>query len=176
MEVRKENKLLKVCFYTSEHFLTIINGLAAKYEMPKSRVISWIIDNAVEARIPFQYDLTLPSEGEYIPNAYADECGKFMDYMKKLEVGMGLDMLMLLRHDIGIPDREILLHVFKECLDLGLIHPVRPNKVIGRGKFPESYKYYRATGTKGRETKLKRSNKEKRYKQYLKLQKEFKNE
>lgn len=173
---KKDFKMVSMTFYTSKHFYEKLREYSFSVEMPTSRIIASLIDNAIMRKVPFEYDLTLPSKDDILEHAYAEEGSILLNYFKSLNVGMGLDQLVMLRHDVGIPDKEILLTVFRECLDNNLIEGFTPPKKPGRAPFPEGYKYYRSVQRKARKSKVRRRNNDDDFAQYLKLKRKFSKE
>lgn len=163
------NKMATLNVTTSRHAETVIKAIAVERKLTYSRVIAIAIDNELGKDKPFEFDLTLPEEDTCEDLIYADEGGKLLDYMAKIR-GAGLDTLILLRHDIGIPDKDTFLATFKECLGNDMIESSLPPLKKGLIQHAEGYLYYHLKGHKsGRSNKMAKN----RYKEYLRLHKEF---
>jgi hypothetical protein len=135
------------------------------HEMSISRLVAIAVDNELQKEKPFEFDLNVPDE-KYVDMAYADEAGKILQFLKAYG-GMGVDMLMLVREDIGITDKRIFLLAFRELAQKGLIESYVP-KTKGP-KFDRAY--WRAVDFSKQVKKPKR--KATKYELYQKLKKEF---
>ena len=145
------------------------------YDLPLSRLVAIAIENELERDAPFKINLKLP-EGQYVENSFADQAGKIYKFMKTLRTGIELDFAYVLRHDIGIPDKDEFLAGFNECLQQGMIE---------KFEAPRSVKYihnqgiaylYRAkiNAPEVRKKILKKAKtKEQKFAEYQKLKKEF---
>lgn len=173
---KKDNKMsndslmVSMKFNTSKHAETKIRGVAGLRKITMSKVIAIAIDNELERDKPFEFDLTLPNSDDTIEYAYADEAGKILSFIKGLRVGAGLDILVMLRYDIGIPDKKVFLAAFKECLDNDVLESFKPKPSYGKAPLAEDYVYYRL---KGHETPRVKRNKESEYNKYMRLKKKF---
>lgn len=148
--------------------------LAKERKIPIGRLIAIAIEHELEAKNPFEYNYDLPTD-EYIPLAFIADAGKILTFMKKT-YGLPLIGLCLLRHEIGIPDKETFLLAFRECLLMKQIEAYKPRKspyaVI---EYDEDFVFYRITGSGTEKVKKVRS-KADRYAMLQKLKKEFKDE
>ena len=171
-----DDKMAKLTFFISKHHYNKIKDIAAKLSMPVSRVVCMGLDNELERENPCEYDLTLPEIDENLENAYADEGGKFLTFMKTLHSGMGLDMLVMLRYEMGVPNKTALITVFADCLEKGIIERYKPPYKVGRPEFPEDYFYYRMKRDKKTDTTKKKNKRELDYERYLILKRKFKGE
>lgn len=144
------------------------------YKLPVSRLIAIAVDNELQRDKPFYLNLELP-ENDYIEFAFAEEAGKILTFMKTRTHTVGLDMLLIMRSDIGVPDKEIFLSAFRDLLDRGLIKAVPPPPSDFTVQPDENYKHYVVKGKKALTRKAMRR-KGNRYEEYQKLKKEFGNE
>jgi len=172
MKAKKTSKFTSLTTYIPDHVADAIKDHAAKVELPISRIIAQMVDKTFSSDDPFGYDLTLPDADEFEDMTYADEGGKLLDFLRSLDDGMSLDMLMLCRHNMMIPDREVLLAVFADCLRLDLIEGYEPKRRVGYPAYPEGYLYYRIKNRPRKRTKRDA----KQYDQYLRLKKKFEGE
>ena len=164
--------MVKMQIWVSDFHASAMKFHALKVKMPVSRIVAQVIDKTLSNPDPFEYDLTIPRD-DLVEGAYAHEGGIFMDYMKTLKNGIGLDMLMVRRQDLGIPDSSVMLTVFGICLDAGMIEAFKPtHHVTNRPDFPEDYVYYRVPRTDTPRVKRKRGS---QYEQWVKLNKKFAN-
>ena len=111
---REENMMARAQGYIGHKHHDALERFAKMYDLPISRLVAIAIDNEMEKDKPFKLDLKLPSE--YVEYAHAKEAGKILDFMRGLRIGMSLDLLYIMRHDIGISDRDLFLAGFKECI------------------------------------------------------------
>ncbi len=166
------NRLKKVSGYiTDKHYQEMLR-LSQEKKLPMSRLVAVAIDNEFQTDKPFEWPMYPVIEGEYVEFAYAHEAGLILNFLKTQMNGMGIDLLLLLREDIGITDKEVFLAAFRECLEKGLLESYVPKA----GKYApapaEGYYHYRIPGTGPKENKKLR-NKVTKYEKYLKLKKEF---
>jgi hypothetical protein len=157
----------------SKHANDKLRGISLYKKLTMSKLIAIAIDNELSKPKPFELDLTLPDLDDYEEFAFADQACILVDYMRKLRVGAGLDVLMLLRHDIGLPDPQQFLCAFAECLKNEVIEPFLPKPKLGMPEYPKDYFYYRVKQAISKKV-VKRRTKE--YDRYLKLKDRFKNE
>lgn len=162
---KTDNFMVNVSSFVSFKHRDALKSISQKREIPVSRLISFAIDNELQKENAFAFDTTLPeSDGDF---KYANEAGKFMTFMNKLKSSQGLDILMILRYDIGIPDRDVFLGAFKECLDKNLIEETHREAV---GIQADDYKFYQPTGG----LTMKRPKKQlSEFDLFLKLQKKY---
>lgn len=149
-----------------------LSKFSKMYNLPVSRLIAIAIDNEIfDNDKPFKIDLSLPEDfQEY---AFAEQAYQILVFLRTQKVGMSIDMLYVLRHDIGIADRETFLGAFKECLDKGMIEPVIAPKSIKYGNLERETTLYQATKIKIAGKDKEDLKKDARYEKYLKLKKEF---
>jgi hypothetical protein len=127
-----------------------LNAHSLKTNIPLSRLICIAIDNELGREKPFEFDTTLPNE-EIEDHAYADEGGRILKFLKMVQAGLSLDVLVLLRHDMGIPDKHIFLLTFGDLLRLGLVEKHAMSKTF-MGK-TRMWVGYRVVGTKDKKPK-----------------------
>lgn len=136
----------------------------------KSRLVGIAVFNELRRENPFEWDTTFPEDDDVVEYAYLDQAGRIMNFFKTQIRPIPLDFLLLIREDLGIPDRYEFLMGLKECLD---------KKMVIRSVSKKS-KYYKdgtvLYGTKEQKTSnfkkvLKNANE---YDKYKKLEKKFK--
>lgn len=125
--------------------------------VPPQRLLAFQLEG-----IPLvKYEIPKVDWEEY---AYADQAHKIITYLQKYGSDIDLDLLIILRHDIGLPNIDTLLKAFAECIHHKFIitkmkiprfHPDKPPRQV--------YGLIKNTDTI----------KNKRYTQYLKLKQEF---
>lgn len=134
-----------------------------------SRLVGIAIYNELQKPEPFKLP-SLPDE-EMEEYAYADQASKIITWLKKTNVALTLDHLMIVHEDMGIATMDEFLYGFKEALDNNLIVKSKPSL---NSKYPQGTILYKAWESKEDKKKLKKKNKEaNEYEQYLKLQKKF---
>ena len=122
----------------------------------------------------FNYDLSAP-EDEFIPEAFLEEAGLIINYMKKSS-GMPLDMMLTMRHDMGISDKKVFLLAFRECVTVGMLEAYKPRQPeYIKIKYDEDFVFYRVKGADKPAAKKARR-KATKYELFQKLKKEFKDE
>lgn len=168
-KAKSDNLMVKLSTYVSYHHEKVLKLISQKRQIPVSRLISFAIDNELGEEDAFDIGAEIPTY-DYEEFEYAKEAGMIMTYIRRLKKPNGLDILLVLRHDIGIPDKHIFLSAFRECLDKNLIEEVdRPSVGIKA----DDYKFYQATGAM---TFKKTNRQSKGYDLYLKLKKKYENE
>lgn len=175
VENERKGNLVKHAVFTSKYHSDKLRDLSSKTKIPMTKLISIALDNEMERENAFEFDLTIPRDEE-MELAYADQGGKLLTFIKNLYKGLDLTYLVMLRYDIGIPDRTIFLTVFGELLDNGIIEAYKPPTRRDGGSYPDDYSHYRIAPEKGHETARKRKNKATEYETYLKLKTKFESE
>lgn len=129
----------QVSLISKYHKETLVR-ISHKRGIPVSRLVCTAIDNELLKEKIFELDLELPPANQ--EHAYDDEAGKILAFMKRhLDVPLTLDNYMLLRHDIGVPDRQLFLEAFSVLLDRGYIYEVPQAKFHqGVRRIQEVYK------------------------------------
>ena len=137
-----------------------------------SRMIAGIIDNELSKENPFDFDCRLPDVNTYDINAYSDQGGKIISFLDTSDKGYGLDVLTMLRYDIGVPDKLEFLAGFAGALSIGLIIVDDSHRPPSQD-FGHDYKYYKSKTVSGADLKQQRQ-RIKDIKQLEKLQKRLK--
>lgn len=151
-----EGKMRKLQTWVSKHASGAVMFKSMSTGVPVSRLVAIALEHELEREKPFEYDVTLPAD-EYVEFAYADDAGKILNYLRGDSQGFGLDMLCLLRHDIGIPDKTTFLLAFRELLSKDLLEVYKPKKKpMSYTEHPEDYVMYRLKGEAAPERKKKR--------------------
>lgn len=172
----KDNKMTQLKTMVSYYHKDKLEKIAKIRKISVARLIAIAIDNELNNDESFKFDTSFPGD-EYVPYTYADEAGKLLKFMKTLRFGAGLDVLVLLRYDIGIPNKQVFLAAFRECLELNMIESFkRPKGKRNIKIYDPDYLYYRVKSEKGYETRIKRKHRVKEYDQYQKLKKKFEGE
>jgi hypothetical protein len=151
-----ESKMQKLQTWVSKHVKGALMFRSMNNKIPISRLIAIALEHELEREKPFEFDVTLPDE-EYVEFAYADEAGRIMSYLRGDIQGFGLDMLCLLRHDIGIPDKQTFLLAFRELVNKEMVEAYKPTrKPLAYTDHPEGYVMYRLKGENVPERRKKR--------------------
>jgi len=162
-----DRKMIKITMWVSRTHGSAIKTASANHKMPMSRIAGLAFDAEMVRNPTLKFDFDLPDD--FIEYAYAAEAGKIMDYMKKaLKSPLSLDLLYMLRHDIGVKDVGALFGGFNELIEKGFVEVAEPPK---RQSFtyPDDYKCYVVKGEK----KEKVSKDVRDYEKFLKLKKKF---
>lgn len=164
-----ERLMHKISTYIPLHHADILRKIAKTRQISMNRLLAFLIDNEIQKENQFKMDLSLPNH--FIRDAFAAEASKIMDFLaKNYEKGVGLDMLTLFRFKIGIPDKEIFLAAFKECIDSGKLEMIKPIPKAGAPLYHPDYIHYRLLGER------KKSQKVKQFERYQRLKKKFEKE
>lgn len=169
--------MVKMSFFVPEYHEKYIRSISKKNMIPMSRLIAFALDNEIERDTPFEYNLEMP-ECEFDELANAEEAGKILDFMKGLhaEKGVGLESIMLYRFKIGIPCKKKLMLGFRELYFSEMIESFKPKQRKGFPELHPDYEQWRVKASQRTKSSKAMANKAKRYEQFLKLQKEFKEE
>src|SRR5690606_20669044 len=93
--------------------------------LPVPRLLEIAIDNELECTPPFNYQIPWPTE-PYKEFEHAVNAKKITDFLVRFRDGLGLEMLLLLRRDIGIPDKKDFMLAFRECVEQKRVKEIRP--------------------------------------------------
>lgn len=163
----------RVSTYISKHHKEELTRRAFETKIPISRLIAIALDNELSRPDAFEFDSELPTD-EFMEYSYADQAAKLVRYLKDVE-GLGADQLLLVRHDVGIPDKDEFLFALRECLNAGIVEEFKPKKGIFKHMdHAEGYMCYRLT-SKNPKYKKEQINKAKRFEKLQRLKKEFRN-
>lgn len=172
----EENRMLRVASYVGKAQMDKLKFYSKKYKLPVSRLIAIAIDNEIfecnlETEMPFYWNNKLP-ENDFVPNSYADQAGKLVKFLKLDSRGMSLDILLVLRHEIGIPNKEHVLYALKECLNNNLIEVFKAPESVKYGKeFPAITLYRIKSSSPGVQKKIRKKVDD--FAKYQKLKKKF---
>lgn len=156
----------------SNHHRDALLKIVFERKIPLARLIAIAIDKELMREDAFEICTTLPRD-KTIEYAYAEQASKILSFMKDIN-GIGIDQLILLRHDVGIPDVTELLYGLKECIDKGFVESFKPKpSPYVKIEYAEGYLHYRLTENNPIRRK-RREQKGKRYEKLQKLKKEFK--
>jgi len=143
-------------------------------KLPIGRLIAMAIENELMKGVDAftGFDLEQPSE-PYEEYKYSDEASKILKYITKYGQ-MGLDMLLVLRHDMGIPDAYIFKLAFRELVEKEMVEKCTPYTNVDPNKYPEGYTHWRLA-KEFRPTKVKVARKKAtEFETYLRLDKKYK--
>lgn len=170
----ENDQMFRVLGLVGKHSKKLLDNYSIKKGVPFTRLIGIAIANELEKDKPFEYDVS-PPEGEYIELAFVEEASKIMNYMSRSS-GMSLELMCMVRHDMGLPDKKLFMLAFRECLLRGLIESYTPKKSrLSKFEYSDDYVFYR---TKGASTKKQKEVRKKasEYETFQKLKRKFKDE
>lgn len=166
----EDSQMIRVVSYVSKHIHFKLKAMAIERETSMVRLVSIAVDNEMQREKPFYFNYTIPTE-QYIEFAYANEAGKILNYMNTFRNGVGLDVLLLLRYDMDIHDKETFLLAFRELIEKKMVDTYKPaNKT--HMVYADDYYHYRVAGT-SHIGKRKARKKASKYARYVRLKKEF---
>lgn len=166
-----DNHLNKLASYVPKYHLEKVRKISKSRKISMARLVAFAIDRELQIERPFDFDCSL--EGiDNIEYAYADEAGRILNFIKTLRIGAGLDVLVLCRFEMNIPDKSVFLAAFKECLDKNMIEGFKPPVNPNRAPNADDYLYYRLIGDSPKDRK-KMSKEAKEFEKYQKLKKKF---
>ncbi len=148
----------------------MLRAISEDRKITMSRLISFAVDNELQKKKPFEFDVSFPVE-DYVKHTYIDEAGKILKYVGTLKKETGLDSLLLLRYEIGVIDKRKFLLAFRELLYANMLVPYKPKR---RPNYScaDNYVCYRPIGTEPQNNK--RTLREgKEYARYLRLKNKF---
>lgn len=158
----------------SQHYRKALMVILEERKITLSRLVAIAIEHEFERPNAFEYDCSLPDDN-YVEYAYVDEAGKILKYMSN-SPSMSLDLMCLVRHDMGIPDRDTFLLAFRECVEKGFLESCKPpSSSWSLFKYDETQVFYRLKDANTMKFKKARRQSTK-YEIYQKLKKEFKDE
>ena len=111
--------------------LDILREKAADRRLPISRLIWYALDNEMDSQEPFNYDCPKP-ETVFVQYSYTEEAKRIFEFLKRYPEGLNVDMIMLMRRRIGIPNKTILMLAIRELLATGM---AVESRVAPKGKF-----------------------------------------
>jgi len=149
-----------------------LREISIKRKVSLYKLIAFAIHNEFERENPFEFDLTLTND--FPAYTFAEESEKIKMYMVNLTLGMDLENLVLMRHEMGVFDKQTFLAAFKDCLDKQVIEPFTPPDRKDGTKRPEGIIFYRVKGVKKRSYRAKRTQ-QSEYARYKRLKKKFEN-
>lgn len=148
-----------------------LEEIVKKKQLPMSTLVAIALEYELQKEKPFDYDVSAPTQ-KYIDGAYYEEAQKIVNFMRKI-YGSSLEMMFILRADMGIPDKDIFNLAFREAMVsemLEVYHPKQPqNSTV---KYNEDVVFYRVKGasTKKATEARKKANE---YEKFQKLKKKF---
>ena len=137
----EDDSFQSVTVYLSKSVYNILKAESDRTSLPLSRLVAYAVDNELDANEPFRYDTALLDK-PYAPDSYQNEAGKIYKFLEKIEksaVGIGRDLLMLARRDIGIMSKDEFLLGLRELYECEVIEEVKPSNKTFK-KYDESYR------------------------------------
>jgi hypothetical protein len=150
--------------YLSQHHYEKLKKESERLSRPMGRIIAYYVDDELEreGNLSRYYDeYTLADE------TTQENKGKLFDFIDELEKDTGKDQLILMRYDIGIPDKKVLIKTLNDLIDEGKVKAYR--KKEGKNRVVKERIGYLCYET----VKNKKNDEDKRRRQYEKLKKEF---
>ena len=125
--------------------------IAEQRQIPLSRILGGFVDKFIEKPRAFNFDFEIPE----LPKdnlSFEKQADLIFNFMKKKEMdGIGLDNLILVRHDIGIPEKLVFLYGFKTLLNQNRLSVrIKPEGP----KTPKNYRIYTPKGFRKEKKKL----------------------
>jgi len=161
-----ENKMTKIQAFVGKTQFEKLRYYAQTLNLPLSRLVSYAIENEIDKLKPFDLVVKLPKSIEYKPDTYAKEASKIVNFLRGQEYGMTLDLLLVLKTDIGLKSYDDVINGLLECIH----HKILEKKTY-RHKQGE---HYRLKKDSEREDAVKK--KTDRYELFQKLKREFQDE
>lgn len=178
MKGRKKN-MEKITFACPMGHVLSLRKISALSDIDISKLVAIAVDNEMSKGLEgrFKVDLCLPDIDDVEEFAYAHEAGKLLDFLKVLQNGTSLMMLYILRHEIGVSDKDRLLYALSDLLQRKMVEAYRPEPTKYMIEVPEDLIYYKAKFKKERKVKTRYKKKEKSFedleKEYLQRKKEL---
>lgn len=102
-------------------YYDLLQKLALEKRVPVSRLIWWALDNELDCTNPFDYPCPPPTT-TFVEYAYTAEAQKMHDFLIKYPEGVTVDMLVVMRRQIGIPNKATVLLALRELLATSLAY------------------------------------------------------
>ncbi len=168
---RKEKKLVGNSCVIGEVTHEKLMKVMHEKKLSFSILLAIALDHEFERDEPFSYDVGFPEE-DYEEYTFVEQAGKILNYLR-VSGGMALEMLVTLRAEIGVPDKEEFLLGFREAWEKGLIEPYTPKSFPNsKLQYDENSKFFRVKGI-DRKTNDKTRKKATKFDMYQKLKKQF---
>ena len=108
--------------YVPNSLYTMLQAFRAARGIPIARLIAIAVYNELKRDKPF--DLKLKPTTDFIPGRYEKESGLIYKFLTANGGGMALDLLVLSRDMLGIPEEDHVLHGVRELLDLDIVEEI----------------------------------------------------
>ena len=123
-----------------------LQDLNFNWRVPVSRLIYIALEKELESETPFTYVVEIP---EKVNEAlYISECRKLIDFLERAPKGLDLELIVLMRRDIGILDKDKILAAMRVLLDAELVEEFKP--APNRTPRPKGYTKFRVVNAKYR--------------------------
>ena len=163
--VKKHKDYYVMTKVTSSIVKSDYNKLAFHSEasgMPKARLIAIALHKELNREKPFKLPIETP-DTFYEEFKYADQAGKILEFLRLQDVGLGLDMLYMLREEIGIKSDEELIEAWRELIEQDVLVKSKPNRKC-YPNVPDDYYYtVRGNDVKGKKQARKQASEFARY-------------
>ena len=164
-------RFVKIAGFTSSKTYRKLELHSEKNHISISQLVAIALDQQFDKDYPFLLNTEL-SDDDFVDYAYADEAGKIMSFLDDTEIGSTLEVLYLLRSEMGIENREAFLGGFRELMTKGVLDCYTPIKTMLR-KHAEFQEYYRLVKNVPKIRKPKQTKQEKELATLAKLQKRY---
>jgi hypothetical protein len=105
---------------------SIIRQQAEELGLPMSRLVAIAIDNELDCKTPFNYNVQVPTT-PYKAYNFAAEAGRILEFLKCFPKGTNRMTLILCRRDMNIPDRDTFLEALRELLHADIVEEFTSN-------------------------------------------------
>jgi hypothetical protein len=137
----EDESFQSITVYLPKSVYCILKAKSDQTNLPLSRLVAYAVDNELACGEPFRYDTALLDK-PYVQDAYSEEANKIYKFLEKTEksaVGIGRDLLMLARRDIGIMNKDEFLLALRELYECDVIEEVKPSNKTFK-KYDEMYR------------------------------------
>ena len=152
---REDDPFVSVTAYIPKSLSLRLSMLSKEIGLPMSRLIGFAIDNELDTEKPFNYDCSLPTD-DYVEYQYAGEAGKIINFLNLIPSGASIDMLMLCRRDIGIPDKFTFLRAMRELIEKDMVIAGAPSVLSKFNYYKTDHVVYRTPRTEDEAKRFRR--------------------
>ncbi len=121
---------------------TWLEGICGILKLPPWRLICIALDNERDLAQPFEYPVESPAT-VFVPHAYSEEAHKLFEFLKKFRTGLGRDVMLLFRHQMGVANKTTLLLALRELLEMKMVIESEDFPKRNFMEYPPGYKKIR---------------------------------